>query len=82
VTVSFDWSPDRSAVQVANSAPRPLLGGSASPTPGTGNGLLSMCERAIATGGHLAAQRIVDGRFQVDAEILMEQPTATAGRAQ
>lgn len=81
VTVHFGWTPDRLALRVTNTAPEPAADGPTTRAQGTGNGLIGMRERALATGGNLVARHLADGGFQIDAEI-PTTPTTAATRGQ
>jgi signal transduction histidine kinase len=63
VRVTLDYRPDALAVSVV-SQPGTRT---ANPVPGTGHGLVGLRERAKAAGGHLRADRQLDGSFDVEA---------------
>ncbi len=63
VRVTLDYRPDALAVSVVS---RPGTR-AAKPVPGTGHGLVGLRERAKAAGGHLRADRRLDGSFDVEA---------------
>jgi signal transduction histidine kinase len=62
VRVTLDYRPDALAVSVV-SQPGTRT---ANPVPGTGHGLVGLRERAKAAGGHLRADRQLDGSFDVE----------------
>jgi signal transduction histidine kinase len=69
--VCLRYTPDSVEITVSNNghAPAPSSGTQAVSSPGAGNGLRGMRERATATGGHLEAGPSPDGGFIVTAKL-------------